>query len=780
MFKVGDLYKDLFAEYKKGKKPGIAQKEFNEIWASAKQNCTTKEEFFKWANDLLLDYRQKNQTKKSSNILYYCTNSKKNASEDISAKTSLPVKLECSNENLLDTPSTSSSIPQSVRATPAQDKLKTQISLLQMECDLVVRRRDSLGAIESETRDVTKLRRQIDKCKKELRRKEQHMRHSQSHRLSMKSKIKLACNQSPIVANLLKARSAPGRPRLEEQQTELLKTIVDLAMFGASAEERRRSESVRSCRTLTDLHEKLKEHGFQISKSGTYLRLLPRNYTTLEGKRHVVTVPVKLSRPEADYHKAHVDQHFCVATIRSLETLASILGPKQVCFLSQDDKARVPIGLTAANKQAPLLMHVEYRVSLPDHDWVIASRHKLIPSVYAGCIIKGNDMGRAEAITYSGPTYVAIRSGKHSSSTASTHAVDFNKLATLDNFKEIMRDEEGRLKPVVLISSDGGPDENPRYSKVISCAIHNFIKHDLDAIFIFTNAPGRSAFNRVERRMAPLSRELSGLILPHDSYGNHLDEQGRTKDHDLEKKNFQKAGEVLSEVWKKMVIDGHDVVAEYVEPDDKAESFVPDLPSPQWYSEHVRESQYLLQVLKCDDRACCGHVRSSLRSILPERFMIPPYPILQSSSGLCIPKPEEHDGKTFATFLLLLSLGISPSLQKDRQQLLERTCQWCGLYFCTKKKVKEHVNSCHKQCKNINNSVGMHNVHPSRILTRRSNGRSREILCVVRENDDTEWLDESDVDFQQNTVPTTDLQDAYPVVSVEESLANPWSEDNIY
>lgn len=236
--------------------------------------------------------------------------------------------LDCSDENSPDTPSASSSI----RATPAQDKLKNQISLLQMEFDLAVRRRDFLGATENETRDVTKLRREIDKCTKELRKKEQHMRHSQSHRLSIKSKIKLACNQSPIVADLLKARSAPGRPRLEEQQPQLLKTIVDLAMFGASAEERRRSEIVRSCRTLTDLHEKLKEHGFQISKSGTYLRLLPRNYTTLEGKRHVVTVPVKLSRPEADHHKAHVDQHFCVATIRSLETLASILGPKQVFF----------------------------------------------------------------------------------------------------------------------------------------------------------------------------------------------------------------------------------------------------------------------------------------------------------------------------------------------------------------------------------------------------------------------------------------------------------------
>lgn len=192
-------------------------------------------------------------------------------------------------------------------------------------------------------------------------------------------------------------------------------------------------------------------------------------------------------------------------------------------------------------------------------------------------------------------------------------------------------------------------------------------------------------------------------------------------------------------------------------------------------------------MVKCDDRACCGHMRSSIRSILPERFLLAPYPILQSSSGLYIPKPQEHDGKTFAPFLLRRSLEITPtyegfgkliydlycpSLQKDRQTLLERTCQRCALYFCTKKRAKEHVNFCQKQ----NNTPEMHSVHPSRILTRRSNGRSREILCVVRENDDAEWLDETDVDLQQSTVPTTDLQDAYPVIGVEESFVNPWSE----
>lgn len=84
----------------------------------------------------------------------------------------------------------------------------------------------------------------------------------------------------------------------------------------------------------------------------------------------------------------------------------------------------------------------------------------------------------------------------------------------------------------------GGPDENPRYDKVIQMNIHHFIKNDLDAVIVACNAPGRSAYNRVERRMAPLSRALARIILPHEHFGTHLDSQGRTIDLDLEKLNF--------------------------------------------------------------------------------------------------------------------------------------------------------------------------------------------------------------------------------------------------
>ncbi|GBP53677.1 hypothetical protein EVAR_36047_1 [Eumeta japonica] len=63
-----------------------------------------------------------------------------------------------------------------------------------------------------------------------------------------------------------------------------------------------------------------------------------------------------------------------------------------------------------------------------------------------------------------------------------------------------------------------------------------------------------------------------------------------------------------------------------------------------------------------------------------------------------------------------------PILQKDRKLLVERICQQCGQYFCTKKRAEE----CH----------GHHTAHetPTRILTL----RGREVLCVVREDDDAE------------------------------------------
>ncbi|CAG8585380.1 8669_t:CDS:2, partial [Gigaspora margarita] len=145
-----------------------------------------------------------------------------------------------------------------------------------------------------------------------------------------------------------------GCPRLEEAQPGLLETILRL---------------VSSDR--------------QISYLATYLRLLQKWFNTKEGKRHVKTVPVKLLRSQNTARKRYEDTHFCASLVRNIKEMISLLGPQSVLTIFQDDKARIHLGLAAANKQAPILMRVEYRVELPNHDWVIAEKYKLIPSVYA-------------------------------------------------------------------------------------------------------------------------------------------------------------------------------------------------------------------------------------------------------------------------------------------------------------------------------------------------------------------------------------------------------------
>jgi len=48
----------------------------------------------------------------------------------------------------------------------------------------------------------------------------------------------------------------------------------------------------------------------------------------------------------------HIDEVFCTTTARYLEEISSVLGANKVCFISQDDKCSVPVGLTGANSHA--------------------------------------------------------------------------------------------------------------------------------------------------------------------------------------------------------------------------------------------------------------------------------------------------------------------------------------------------------------------------------------------------------------------------------------------
>ena len=128
--------------------------------------------------------------------------------------------------------------------------------------------------------------------------------------------------------------------------------------------------------------------------------------------------------------------------------------------MSNDDKARVALGLATASLQSPLLMHLDYKVRLPDHTFVVGERHTLIPSVYGI-----HDLNKKDELTYSGETFIRIRSSKHESSTAYTHARDI---------RELFMRERLYPKPIMIIMSDGASDVAPRFPKPLNVAIDLF------------------------------------------------------------------------------------------------------------------------------------------------------------------------------------------------------------------------------------------------------------------------------------------------------------------
>ena len=136
-------------------------------------------------------------------------------------------------------------------------------------------------------------------------------------------------------------------------------------------------------------------------------------YDSQKVKRHVRTVSVKLRKTKNTLRNRHADADFTFAIKRLMRDIVSLFGSDNVFVLSVDDKAKVPIGVTAVTKQAPFIMHVSYEIQLPDHDFVKGTKHKLTLSVYAACKNKPPFSRADPEITYSGPTYIAIRSGKH-------------------------------------------------------------------------------------------------------------------------------------------------------------------------------------------------------------------------------------------------------------------------------------------------------------------------------------------------------------------------------
>ncbi|CAG8626405.1 7581_t:CDS:2, partial [Dentiscutata heterogama] len=215
-------------------------------------------------------------------------------------------------------------------------------------------------------------------------------------------------------------------------------------------------------------------------------------------------------------------------------------------------------------------MKLEYQVELPDHDWVVAERHKLISSDYAVLDEQEDKYEQAEAITYSAKE-------------------------KLHNFT-IM---DSQPKPMVVMISDGKPNENPCYRKTVQMIVNHFIKYNLDTI-------------------------IMACYTPHQSISNSL----KTSNEELEKHNFK-----------------------YIEPFE--ESHCLNKKSAAWIEKHVITCRYMTQVIKCDDPSCYKPFRSKIKQVLPNHFFLPPLLLQQKLHSICTANMGISDNTThFGSFLL--------------------------------------------------------------------------------------------------------------------------------
>ncbi|CAF0719285.1 unnamed protein product [Adineta ricciae] len=577
--------------------------------------------------------------------------------------------------------------------TPVQEGVIKEIKEISERIASLIQVKNMGLSTADSNQTLKKLLQQKKERKAELSRLQSKQRSSARYRQRKKRYVETLCAADPEIASELLALYKPAaiRVQIDNICPDLIQTMEEIARIGGATEVNPRLLNPTPCASLDDLRLKVKERGFEIRRSSTYYRLIPAGIFSEDGKRRVNTEPVRLRKYQEIEQVKHEDCHFVNATLQHIKDLAGTFGNECVFYLIQDRKASVRIGRPSARGRSPFIMHLDYQTSTTNLTSSIP--HQLKPTVYASCFI---DEGGV--LNYAGPTYISIRSEKYDRFTSESEDVDFDCIVKLKEFERTARNHIGTIKPIIIMGVDSlEPTDYTRLPSTLTSAINKFKKYNLDALFIVAQAPGQTAFNVVERRLASLSQDLTGLVLPHDYFGTHLNVSGVTINSELEKNNLKRAGDVLGEVWNMDMIDQYPVYAEYVEPtetiddtirlidsqftldtivddicDEEEETplhlrvtrnrpapsphFISDIPvkpvttiDEYWCATHVFQSQYSIQIIRCTKPECCGPWRSNYIQVFPHRFLPPPVPFDRSTAGVSL---AELDSSNAATNLI--------------------------------------------------------------------------------------------------------------------------------
>lgn len=244
------------------------------------------------------------------------------------------------------------------------------------------------------------------------------------------------------------------------------------------------------------------------------LNFTPSNAYTTKAIQYTGRFNVKYKVQSRLLRKSSEDEHYC-RTLFKYEREFNIKYRDYACFISADDKHKVPIGegvpVSTGVRNKKTLAPAEGEITAADHDFTKLS---LTPSVTLFINIP-YDISES---FYDGKVYVSFKDAVFQPSSALRHSTEF--------FNLINRQYHNQPLPSILsLYTDGGPDHRCTFGSVQVALICLFLAGNFDMLIAVRTAPHHSWCNPAERIMSVINYGLQGVAIEREKMPEEYEDE---------------------------------------------------------------------------------------------------------------------------------------------------------------------------------------------------------------------------------------------------------------
>ena len=122
-----------------------------------------------------------------------------------------------------------------------------------------------------------------------------------------------------------------------------------------------------------------------------------------------------------------------------------------------------------------------------------------------------------------------------------------------------------------------------------------------------------------------------------------------------------------------------------------------------WCAMHVLQTQYTLQILRCNSVECCGPWRSNYIRVFPHRFLPAPVPFERTPYGIRMADRDNHRTQFYGSLFQRIQFhGVVIQHTQDemlpfdyccssvKKELKKRICKVCNQYIPSAYRMKNH------------------------------------------------------------------------------------------